>query len=48
MPSFRDSLDDRQIDALLRYLRAQFAADKPAWTDVDQIAARIRTEPRRH
>jgi nicotinate dehydrogenase subunit B len=45
MPSFRDSLDDRQIDALLRYLRAQFAADKPAWGAVEQIAARIRAEP---
>ncbi len=33
MPSFAGSLSDRQIDELLRYLRARFAPDKPAWEE---------------
>ncbi len=33
MPSFAGSLSDRQIGELLRYLRARFAPDKPAWAE---------------
>jgi len=31
MPAFGNSLDARQMRALLGYLRARFASDKPAW-----------------
>jgi nicotinate dehydrogenase subunit B len=31
MPAFGGSFDARQIQALLAYLRARFASDKPAW-----------------
>jgi nicotinate dehydrogenase subunit B len=42
MPSFRGSLDDRQLADLLGYLRARFAADKPAWTNLTDAAGRLR------
>jgi nicotinate dehydrogenase subunit B len=42
MPAFKDSLSDEQVAALVSYLRAQFAPDKPAWSDVRTIIGRIR------
>jgi len=42
MPAFRESLNDRQIEQLVSYLRQQFAPDKPAWTNVGARIARAR------
>jgi len=42
MPAFKDSLSDEQIVELVSYLRAQFAPEKPAWTDVPAVVNRIR------
>jgi len=48
MPGFANAMDDAQVAALARYLRANFTA-KPAWTDIDTsiTAARaaLRTPP---
>lgn len=48
MPAFRDTFDDRQIAALTSYLRARFAPDRPAWTNVEERVARLRAEPAAH
>jgi nicotinate dehydrogenase subunit B len=42
MPGFRNHFDDRQMNALVRYLRATFAPDRPAWTEVEQTISRLR------
>jgi nicotinate dehydrogenase subunit B len=42
MPSFRESLDDRQIADVLGYLRARFAPDRPSWRSLADTAARLR------
>ena len=42
MPAFKDSLSDEQIVELVSCLRAQFAPEKPAWTDVPAVVNRIR------
>lgn len=42
MPGFADSFNDEQMVELLKYLRANFAADKPAWPDLKADVARIR------
>ncbi|WP_280154129.1 molybdopterin cofactor-binding domain-containing protein [Piscinibacter sp. XHJ-5] len=42
MPAFRDALDDRQVAALAAYMRARFAPGKPAWTSLEEAAARLR------
>jgi nicotinate dehydrogenase subunit B len=44
MPAFKDSLTDAQVAELASYLRRQFAPDKPAWTDIEAAAGRIRQE----
>ena len=44
MPAFRNHFDDRQMSTLVRYLRATFAPQRPAWTEVEQTVARLRTE----
>ncbi|WP_375414481.1 cytochrome c [uncultured Bradyrhizobium sp.] len=41
MPGFATSMDDRQIAALLTYLRARFS-DGPAWTGVENTVADAR------
>jgi nicotinate dehydrogenase subunit B len=46
MPSFRSSFDNRQLADLLAYLRARFASDKPAWSDVPEVTARLKSGPR--
>ncbi|WER47636.1 c-type cytochrome [Cupriavidus sp. WKF15] len=45
MPSYADSLDDKQVTAVTQYLRARFAPDKPAWQDVEATVARLRAAP---
>jgi nicotinate dehydrogenase subunit B len=35
MPAFRDSLNDRQIIELAKYLRQRFAPDKAPWQDIE-------------
>jgi len=42
MPAFDRSFDDRQVAALLKYLRERFAEDKPGWEDVEASVARVR------
>jgi nicotinate dehydrogenase subunit B len=44
MPAFSHHLDDAQIADLAAYLRARFAPDKPAWTELREASARLRTE----
>ena len=43
-PAFRHHFDDAQIAELAAYLRARFAPDKPAWSDLAETAARLRNE----
>ncbi|RST52499.1 molybdopterin cofactor-binding domain-containing protein [Variovorax sp. DXTD-1] len=42
MPAFREALDDRQIAELAGYMRARFAPQEPAWTDLQAQVARVR------
>ncbi len=42
MPAFHKTFDDAQAAALVRYLRAQFAPDQPAWDGVETAITRIR------
>ncbi len=44
MPSFAGQLEDEQVSALVRYMRARFAPDKAAWNNLEQSIARIRKE----
>lgn len=48
MPAFRDSLDDGQVAALVRYIRAKFAPDSPAWHGLEADVARLRAAPGGH
>jgi mono/diheme cytochrome c family protein len=41
MPGFGNSMDDRQIAALLAYLRARFGKG-PAWTNIDETVTQAR------
>ncbi len=45
MPAFRDSLDDAQVADLVRYMRAKFAPDAPAWEGLEGTVARLRAAP---
>ncbi|MBC9876712.1 cytochrome c, partial [Bradyrhizobium sp. INPA01-394B] len=42
MPAFQNSMSDAQVEALVTFLRRQFAPDKPAWTGVRETIARLR------
>jgi nicotinate dehydrogenase subunit B len=42
MPAFGRTFDDAQVTALVRYLRAQFAPDQPAWNDIENAMTRLR------
>ncbi len=42
MPGFAASLDDAQVAALVGYIRAQFAPDRPAWQGVTEAVRRWR------
>ena len=39
MPAFREALDDAQIAELAGYMRARFAPQAPAWTDLPERGA---------
>jgi hypothetical protein len=41
MPGFAGVLNDRQVAALMNYMRTTFT-DKPAWSDVENVVARVR------
>jgi nicotinate dehydrogenase subunit B len=43
MPGFRDSLNDRQVAELVRYMRRRYAPDQPAWRDVEATVTQLRT-----
>ncbi|WP_179400923.1 cytochrome c [Burkholderia guangdongensis] len=43
MPPFVEQYDDRQIADLAAYVRGAYSA-RPAWTDVDAMAAKLRKE----
>ena len=42
MPGFKDSLSDAQMVALLSWMRARYAPDKPAWSKalIQQVLAK--------
>ncbi|GGF61936.1 aldehyde dehydrogenase [Azorhizobium oxalatiphilum] len=42
MPAFRDSMDDGQVAALVRYIRAKFAPDAKPWEGVEAEVSRLR------
>ena len=42
MPGFGSTLSNTQVAELLRYLRATFAPDLPAWSDLEATIERIR------
>ena len=44
MPGFKTILRDDQLVELATYLRARFAPDQPAWTDLQDAIRHIRTE----
>ncbi|WP_332119724.1 molybdopterin cofactor-binding domain-containing protein [Azorhizobium caulinodans] len=48
MPAFRDSLDDGQVAALVRYIRAKFAPDAKPWEGVEAAVTRLRSAPATH
>ncbi|WP_407311757.1 molybdopterin cofactor-binding domain-containing protein [Pseudomonas sp. nanlin1] len=48
MPAFKDSLSDTQISDLAAYLRARFAADKPAWPGLERQVGWLRGNPGGH
>lgn len=43
MPAFRNSMSDAQVEELVTFLRRQFAPDKPAWTNLRETIARVRS-----
>jgi hypothetical protein len=45
MPGFANAMDDNQVAALARYLRAHFT-DKPPWTDIDKSISDARANTR--
>lgn len=45
MPAFGDSLDDGQVAALVRYMRAKFAPEAPAWEGLEAQVMRLRASP---
>jgi nicotinate dehydrogenase subunit B len=46
MPAFKGSMSDTQVEALVSFLRQQFAPGKPAWTGVGETVARVRSSAR--
>jgi nicotinate dehydrogenase subunit B len=45
MPGFGNHLSDQQLLDLVRYVRARFAADKPAWVGVERAISKAREHP---
>ena len=48
MPAFRDALDDTQVAALARYIRATFAPDAPAWEGLEARVGELRAMKAAH
>ncbi|MDB4836976.1 molybdopterin-dependent oxidoreductase [Marinomonas sp.] len=48
MPGFASSFNDKQLTALVTYIRKEFAPDKPAWNGVSSIISEIRANPGSH
>jgi nicotinate dehydrogenase subunit B len=48
MPAFRHSLSDEQVAALASYMRSRYAPGQPAWPNLAQDVARLRTLPGTH
>ncbi|KKW68233.1 hypothetical protein AAV94_06110 [Lampropedia cohaerens] len=49
MPGFKEHLSEQQVEHLVRYLRAEYAADQPPWSDAAlQSISRIRQQPDSH
>jgi len=48
MPGFADALDDAQIVALAGWMRARFAPQEPAWTDLPSRVAAARAQVSAH
>ncbi|WP_242124735.1 molybdopterin cofactor-binding domain-containing protein [Sphingobium sp. Sx8-8] len=42
MPGFSKAMSDQQLEELVRYVRARFASDKPAWTDIKRAISSAR------
>ena len=42
MPAFSQAFDDRQLIELAGYMRARFAPQRPAWSDLPEAVARVR------
>jgi nicotinate dehydrogenase subunit B len=42
MPAFQHSMSDAQVEELVTFLRRQFAPDKPAWTSIGSVIARVK------
>ncbi|MEZ5606061.1 MAG: molybdopterin cofactor-binding domain-containing protein [Burkholderiaceae bacterium] len=42
MPAFSQAFDDRQLIELAGYMRARFAPQRPAWTELPAAVARVR------
>ncbi|WP_458094008.1 molybdopterin cofactor-binding domain-containing protein [Roseomonas sp. WA12] len=48
MPGFRDSLTDRQLESLARFIRGNFAPGRPAWDGLPEAVARLRSPVAAH
>ncbi|MCB5364464.1 c-type cytochrome [Pusillimonas sp. CC-YST705] len=46
MPGFKDSLNDKQLEDLLVYMRQRFAPDQPAWEDLPEKIKALRAAPK--
>lgn len=44
MPAFASLLDDRQVEDLVRYLRARFAPQRTSWTHLASLIREVRAE----
>ena len=44
MPAFERNLDDKQIAGLVTYLRARYAPERDAWTNLEQEVIRVRSQ----
>lgn len=42
MAAFRDTLDDKQIETLVAYMRSRYAPTEPAWRDLARVVSRLR------
>jgi nicotinate dehydrogenase subunit B len=45
MPAFADHLENSEIAALMRYMRARYAPGKAPWENLESVIDKIRTDP---